>query len=123
MASTVVLHVPLHAGTSRATTSMTAWQINREIVAYGGISGRFVPEVLAADPEPETPILKQIPRMEQICREQLRAAMFTRVSGFQLNLSNIIAGIIGAAVLERSVERLWSSARSRIAELIDESRE
>jgi phosphate transport system protein len=25
--------------------------------------------------EPETPMLKQIPRMEQICREQLRAAM------------------------------------------------
>ena len=25
--------------------------------------------------EPETPILQQIPRMEQICREQLRAAM------------------------------------------------
>lgn len=25
--------------------------------------------------EPETPILKQIPRMEQICRQQLRAAM------------------------------------------------
>jgi phosphate transport system protein len=25
--------------------------------------------------EPETPILEQIPRMEQICREQLRAAM------------------------------------------------
>jgi phosphate transport system protein len=25
--------------------------------------------------EPETPILKQVPRMEQICREQLRAAM------------------------------------------------
>ncbi|MCA1570562.1 MAG: phosphate signaling complex protein PhoU [Chloroflexi bacterium] len=25
--------------------------------------------------EPETPILKQIPRMERICREQLRAAM------------------------------------------------
>nr|MBA3891973.1 phosphate uptake regulator PhoU [Gemmatimonadaceae bacterium] len=25
--------------------------------------------------EPETPILKQIPRMEQICREQLHAAM------------------------------------------------
>jgi phosphate transport system protein len=25
--------------------------------------------------EPETPILKQIPRMEQICREQLRSAM------------------------------------------------
>ncbi|HYC47757.1 MAG TPA: amidohydrolase family protein, partial [Burkholderiales bacterium] len=34
-------------------------------------------------------------------KERQRAAMFTRVSGFQLNLSNIIAGIIGAAVLER----------------------
>ena len=30
-----------------------------------------------------------------------RAAMFTRVSGFQMNLVNILAGIIGAAVLER----------------------
>ena len=29
--------------------------------------------------EPETPILKQIPRMEQICREQLRAAMRSMV--------------------------------------------
>src|SRR6476661_2346420 len=34
-------------------------------------------------------------------KECQRAAMFTRVSGFQLTLSNIIAGIIGAAVLER----------------------
>jgi predicted TIM-barrel fold metal-dependent hydrolase len=30
-----------------------------------------------------------------------RAALFTRVSGFQLNLVNILAAIIGAAVLER----------------------
>ena len=30
-----------------------------------------------------------------------RAAMFTRVTGFQLNLSNILAALIGAAVLER----------------------
>jgi len=30
-----------------------------------------------------------------------RAAFFTRVSGFQLNLSNILAAVIGAAVLER----------------------
>jgi len=30
-----------------------------------------------------------------------RAAMFTRVTGFQLNLSNILAAIIGAGVLER----------------------
>lgn len=34
-------------------------------------------------------------------KEVQRAAMFTRVSGFQLNLSNIIAGVIGAGVLER----------------------
>ena len=37
----------------------------------------------------------------QTPKEVLRAAMFTRVSGFQLNLSNIIAGVIGAGVLER----------------------
>ncbi|MCC6534486.1 MAG: amidohydrolase [Burkholderiales bacterium] len=30
-----------------------------------------------------------------------RAAMFTRVSGFQMNLVNILAAVIGAAVLER----------------------
>lgn len=40
-----------------ATTQTTAWQINREIVSYSGISGRFVPRLLAADPDPETPIL------------------------------------------------------------------
>jgi predicted TIM-barrel fold metal-dependent hydrolase len=33
--------------------------------------------------------------------ECARAATFTRVSGFQLNLVNILAAIIGAAVLER----------------------
>lgn len=40
-----------------STTEMTAWQINREIAAYAGISGRFVPQVLAADPDPQVPIL------------------------------------------------------------------
>ena len=34
-------------------------------------------------------------------KESARAAFFTRVSGFQLNLINILAAIIGAAVLER----------------------
>ena len=34
-------------------------------------------------------------------KERHRAAFFTRVSGFQLNLVNILAAIIGAAVLER----------------------
>ncbi|HEY1014029.1 MAG TPA: phosphotransferase [Herpetosiphonaceae bacterium] len=40
-----------------STTPMTAWQINREIVAYEGIAGRFVPRVLGADPDPDVPIL------------------------------------------------------------------
>lgn len=40
-----------------ATTPMTASQINREIVAYAGISGHFVPRVLGADPDPAVPIL------------------------------------------------------------------
>ncbi len=40
-----------------ATTPMTAWQINREIVAYAGIAGRFVPRVLGRKPMSTTPIL------------------------------------------------------------------
>lgn len=40
-----------------ATTEMTAWQINREIVAYAGISGRFVPRVLGAEADETAPIL------------------------------------------------------------------
>ena len=40
-----------------ATTEMTAWQINREIAAYSGISGDFVPHVLGADADPDRPIL------------------------------------------------------------------
>jgi len=40
-----------------ATTEMTAWQINREMVAYAGISGRFVPRVLGAEADETTPIL------------------------------------------------------------------
>ena len=40
-----------------ATTPVTVEQINREIVAYAGISGRFVPRVLGADPDPDQPIL------------------------------------------------------------------
>ncbi len=40
-----------------STTPVTAAQINREIVAYAGISGRFVPQLLATDPNPDQPIL------------------------------------------------------------------
>ena len=40
-------------------------------------------------------------RREGLDRQSSRAAMFTIVSGFQMNLVNIIAAIIGKAVLER----------------------
>jgi hypothetical protein len=40
-----------------ATTPVTAAQINREIVAYAGISGRFVPRLLGTDPDRDQPIL------------------------------------------------------------------
>lgn len=40
-----------------ATTETTAAQINREIVAYAGIAGPFVPRVLGVDPDPLRPIL------------------------------------------------------------------
>lgn len=40
-----------------STTPVTAAQISREIVAYAGISGRFVPRFIGADPDPDQPIL------------------------------------------------------------------
>lgn len=40
-----------------ATTELTARMVNREIANYAGISGRFVPRVLGADPDPHQPIL------------------------------------------------------------------
>jgi thiamine kinase-like enzyme len=40
-----------------ATTPVTAKQINREIIAYAGISGRFVPRLIGADADPDHPIL------------------------------------------------------------------
>jgi hypothetical protein len=40
-----------------ATNDVTARQINREIAAYAGISGRFVPRLLGAEAHPETPVL------------------------------------------------------------------
>ena len=42
-----------------------------------------------------------------------RAAFFTGVSGFQMNLVNILAAIIGAAVLERYPERAHRLRRER----------
>lgn len=40
-----------------ATNDVTIGQINREITAYAGISGRFVPRLLGSEPHPETPVL------------------------------------------------------------------
>lgn len=40
-----------------ATSELTARMVNREIANYAGISGRFVPRVLATDPDPNVPIL------------------------------------------------------------------
>lgn len=40
-----------------STTPVTAAQINREIVTYASISGRFVPRLLGADADPDQPIL------------------------------------------------------------------
>lgn len=62
------------------------WQAVNEV----GLPLHFhtFPSVSPADREKEPP-------------QSRRAAMFTRVSGFQMNLVNILAGVIGAAVLER----------------------
>jgi hypothetical protein len=40
-----------------ATTELTARMVNREIANYAGIAGRFVPRILATDPDPTVPIL------------------------------------------------------------------
>ena len=52
--------------------------------------------------EPETPILKQIPRMEQICREQLRAAMRALV-----DISE--DGARGVAMRDDEIDHLYNS--------------
>jgi phosphate transport system protein len=52
--------------------------------------------------EPETPILKQIPRMEQICREQLRDAMRSLV-----DISEVDAR--GVAQRDDEIDHLYNS--------------
>jgi phosphate transport system protein len=52
--------------------------------------------------EPETPILKQIPRMEQICREQLHAAMRALVDVSEENAR-------GVAKRDDEIDHLYNS--------------
>jgi phosphate transport system protein len=52
--------------------------------------------------EPETPILKQIPRMEQICREQLHAAMRALVDVSEENAR-------GVARRDDEIDHLYNS--------------
>jgi len=55
------------------------------------------------------------PRAREMASGQTRrAAQFTGVAGFQMNLINIIAAIIGAGVLERypNLRTVWARAAS-----------
>ena len=61
--------------------------------------------------EPETPILKQIPRMEQICREQLRAAMRALV-----DISEAEAR--GVAERDDEIDHLYNSVYEDAMELL-----
>ena len=61
--------------------------------------------------EPETPILKQIPRMEQICREQLRAAMRALV-----DISE--ADARGVAERDDEIDHLYNSVYEDPMELL-----
>jgi phosphate transport system protein len=61
--------------------------------------------------EPETPILKQIPRMEQICREQLRAAMRALV-----DISEAEAR--GVAQRDDEIDHLYNSVYEEAMQLL-----
>jgi len=62
--------------------------------------------------EPETPILKQIPRMEQICREQLRAAMRALV-----DISEETAR--GVAQRDDEIDHLYNSVYEEAMQLLE----
>ena len=61
--------------------------------------------------EPEIPILKQIPRMEQICREQLRAAMRALVDVSE-------AEARGVAQRDDEIDHLYNSVYEDAMELM-----
>ncbi len=61
--------------------------------------------------EPETPMLRQIPRMEQICREQLRAAMRALVDVSESDAREVCLG-------DDELDRLYSSAYEDAVQLM-----
>ena len=61
--------------------------------------------------EPETPILAQIPRMEQICREQLRAAMRALVDVSE-------SGARGVAERDDELDHLYNSVYEDAMQLL-----
>jgi len=61
--------------------------------------------------EPETPMLAQIPRMEQICREQLRAAMRALVDVSE-------AGARGVAERDDELDHLYNSVYEDAMQLL-----
>lgn len=61
--------------------------------------------------EPETPILRQLPRMEQICREQLRAAMRALVDISETEAREVCRG-------DDELDTLYSSAYEDAVQLM-----
>ncbi|MEO6578335.1 MAG: phosphate signaling complex protein PhoU [Candidatus Limnocylindria bacterium] len=61
--------------------------------------------------EPETPMLRQIPRMEQVCREQLRAAMRALVDVSETEAREVCLG-------DDELDRLYSSAYEDAVQLM-----
>jgi phosphate transport system protein len=61
--------------------------------------------------EPETPILRQIPRMEQLCREQLRAAMRALVDISETEAREVALG-------DDELDHLYSSVYEDVVKLI-----
>src|SRR5262249_56899786 len=66
----------------------------------GGPFGKGVKESTPPPPSPRFASLPQGVRDRRVGQTR-RAAFFTSVAGFQMNLVNIVAAVIGAAVLER----------------------
>jgi phosphate transport system protein len=66
--------------------------------------------------EPEIPILRQIPRMEQLCREQLRAAMRALVDISETEARELALG-------DDELDRLYHSVYEDVVQLISVSPE
>ena len=68
--------IATHAPVARDVRELLAlYHASAELERMGDYATNIAKLAQQLASEPETPILQQIPRMEQICREQLRAAM------------------------------------------------